>query len=387
MNLIYPILLLTSLSHISLSHGKRINKKKHKLITKTLENLENVTIFFDLNYEKVNLDSIFGLRVAEGMLHNLIREHKPNFKDDIKLLSEVRLLYSRIRNIGFKAYQEMETVNSQYFNTFYYLVKTPWYYKSKSRVIDYDVINTSPATLDEELTEEFSDSCVSKLISTKVNADNSTSSQCIVTNECWSVMTKQGTNGYYLTHQALYFILADLKGCSSSLEVRLSDSLENHFIYLGSNIYHQMKELYVNGLHSDEELDLYLEQSIICKWLGMDECFDKDTHEALLLWLHGDGCIKEKGYIEKNKKVISGNMRRLKEEKILSDGCLSHTTGLYVAYLSASVHWILTEYKEESLLRRKLGKFSLILCIVFVFIVLWTKFLSKLGRNCRKFTR
>lgn len=49
-------------------NSKSIDQLDDPLIQKTLDALKKSASFFERNVEKVNLDSIFGLRAAEGKL-------------------------------------------------------------------------------------------------------------------------------------------------------------------------------------------------------------------------------------------------------------------------------------------------------------------------------
>lgn len=142
-----------------------------------------------------------------GTLYNLITHHTKTFQDDIQLLSDIRFAYSAIRNIGFKFEHAIQKTNSPYYHTFKRIIEKRWFYQNTLRGVNYNLVQTN--VYKEELSEALSDTCMSNIMGTQQTGKQKI---CQVTDECWTVMTKKGTEGYYLAHQALFFILADYTG-------------------------------------------------------------------------------------------------------------------------------------------------------------------------------
>ena len=76
---------------------------------------------------------------------------------------------------------------------------------------------------------------------------------------------------------------ARLKNHKATFNKRL-----DHF---GSMIYHQMQDTIKSG-YPDRSHDLFLEQSILCGWLGMKGCFNLNIIDEVISWQDDSGCYK-----------------------------------------------------------------------------------------------
>lgn len=64
-------------------------------------------------------------------------------------------------------------------------------------------------------------------------------------------------------------------------------------IYFGSNIFHQMKQISSGG-YQEGDRDLFLEQGIVCTWLGIEGCLNMKDIIEVLKWQDKDtGCYKD----------------------------------------------------------------------------------------------
>eukprot|EP00111_Clytia_hemisphaerica_P018320 TCONS_00054210-protein len=235
--------------------------------------LEKVASFYSSHYKEVNLDSIFGLRAAEGTLHHLFTKHEDKIRKlPTHIFTSIEKSFISIRISAAMGYQILDKENDKYLQSFRYIVDKKWFHKSNTRL---PLVAEAPSSsqivkANDELDEKFSDKCMKGLLGT-----SSTKKKCTVEDDCWSVMNKEGNFGYTITHQALFFML----GIS-----------------------------------------------------------------LVLSWQDDIGCYKEPKSNTQNTGQLSvdevkGPSRRLQEERTLKGGCLSHTTGLLVAYLAESIHW------------------------------------------------
>ena len=138
---------------------------------------------------------------------------------------QLRQIYTSIKTSAGKGYQALAKENSKYLNSFKFIVSSSWFYERE--------IRRNPLTIKElfkaeeqlsrntgvsggqdntggdggdTLTEEFSDKCMKDLMGTSMNT------KCTIADDCWQVMNSFGYTGYTLTHQSLFFILADVIG-------------------------------------------------------------------------------------------------------------------------------------------------------------------------------
>lgn len=355
-----------------------VEASKHHYVTKTLQSLQNASLFYEKNFKEVNLDSIFGLRAAEGALHNLIRHHQSELAEYGKNVDGV---YQKIHRIAVTALSHLKRTGDAYYYAFSEVVSKRWYYESPLRPPSRQLPKSEPIA--DEISEEFSDQCMRDLLGTQ---NVHSKEKCVVNYECWKAMTRFGATGYYLTHQALFFILTDVNDCMSDVEMRYGYKKDAHFTYLGSQILSQMTELYQKGVQTAEDRDLFLEQGVVCKWLGIDSCFNLEWLEAALTWQDPSGCIREtqeNDEDEEEENMADENddtKRKLLMEQTVSGGCLSHATGLYVAYIAASLHWLLTKCKNDIFLAPVLSvNPKLIYSVPFFFV-----FLVLVGRYCKR---
>ena len=267
--------------------------------------------------------------------------------------------------VGVQAIQEMEISNTDYYRMFKSILQNTWYYQAPLRPYNKKLVK--PISVNEyEFNEEQSDKCMSDILGSQTYG---VPQKCKITDDCWKAVTTKGTGGYFLTHQALYFIIADLVGCRSVISERLKFDLNDLFTDYGSNIFSQMKNN-IENTNIDE--DLFLEQSIFCNWLGIDSSNQVKWIKKSLEWQDKSGCVRPQYDIDTiaPTKYIS-SARKLKYDVVLENGCSSHTTGLYIMYLAMSLHWLLTH--SDTHLDNTFWRFqekAWLVFVLFIFIVL-----------------
>ncbi|XP_066930381.1 UPF0764 protein C16orf89 homolog isoform X1 [Clytia hemisphaerica] len=309
--------------------------------------LEKVASFYSSHYKEVNLDSIFGLRAAEGTLHHLFTKHEDKIRKlPTHIFTSIEKSFISIRISAAMGYQILDKENDQYLQSFRYIVDKKWFHESNTRL---PLVAEAPSSsqivkANDELDEKFSDKCMKGLLGT-----SSTKKKCTVEDDCWSVMNKEGNFGYTITHQALFFMLGISLGCKNVFQQKLGvkTKLEDRLHIFGSDIYNQMQEISRTGYPVSEH-DLFLEQAVVSSWLGIKGSMNMYDTFTVLSWQNDIGCYKEPKSNTQNTgqpsvDEVKGPSRRLQEERTLKGGCLSHTTGLLVAYLAESIHWQITK--------------------------------------------
>ena len=134
---------------------------------------------------------------------------------DRELLSNIQTVYSSLHATAIAGYARLDADGEVYSNAFRPIVNSRWFYKRKLRPPRKDFF-IPMATMNEDteeifdLDEETSDACMKDLMGT-----SHAGGRCLVNDFCWNAMSRrQGSFGYTLTHQALFFILADVVGKS-----------------------------------------------------------------------------------------------------------------------------------------------------------------------------
>lgn len=143
---------------------------------------------------------------------NNVKDDQLNAEDNV--LKQVKGLHNKASLVAQDAMPFLQESSPEYFNKFKKQVSYPWsnfkpfvnkklsdvqYYKPLKRK---NLINFN---------EETSDRCMTELTGT---APGSAFGQpCRVSDECWDLMSpSEGTEGYALTHQALFFQLGEIQG-------------------------------------------------------------------------------------------------------------------------------------------------------------------------------
>jgi hypothetical protein len=153
--------------------------------------------FFEENYKAVNLDGLFGLRISQGIFQQIKQVSNKKINKIINLFND------RIQSLAEKITKQVEETAPNYYKNFKILINKPFlqhdsdyrvevHFKS-SRLLHFKNTNFD---------ENFSDSCYSLLLN-----DNNIK-KCSTNNDCLEFFTRKTASGYYLTHQLLYFMIA-----------------------------------------------------------------------------------------------------------------------------------------------------------------------------------
>lgn len=163
--------------------------------------------------------------------------------------------------------------------------------------------------------------------------------------ECLEVMMRPGEVGYVLTHQALYFMFGEQRGCLYEFSRKMKEfrsSVEKVYDKICSNIYTQL--LLVEQVRPFKRIDadLMMEQSVVCGLLGYFEFLTPHRLAIIKSWQRPNGCYGEiENEEELNRKQGWKTMRKLLVGKELSDGCESHITGVGTALLSIYLRFLI----------------------------------------------
>ena len=322
-----------------------------KLVFKVLRALFKVTRYFERHYKQLNVDAITGLQISEGILHHYITNNQNDiakFPSGTRetLIAESNKLYGIIKSTMTKARTHLsakrgvvkdnnEKVNiGNYVKMFGPLLR-PWYFKATTQAFRRDLVwaKTSPDTL----TDKVSDHCMSQMLGTQTSG---VQQKCQITDACYNRESATGTQGYTLTHQAFYFILGDALGCHKEIENRVKPmTISSLYALIGSNLYTQMKNnVEKKGLPFVAAADIIMEQSITCSMLGINACHKVKWLEKVLKVQAKIGCILHPRYTPRY------TIRKLLYERTLNDGCSSHTTGIFVAYLTDYLQFLTSQY-------------------------------------------
>jgi len=404
----------------AIADGNVVNVGQGGTMEVLIFSMEKAVSFYSENIEKVNLDSVFGLRVGQGGINKAIIESKMHIKDDI--FQRLVKLHAKILEIADRGFNKLRSSDSSYFHKFEHLIDGKWFSIMPYHNVDLSMVHKQPLSNDDSFDEASSDQCMTNLIGSQ---QSGIQKQCQITDKCWELMTKKGAEKYYLTHQGLFLILAENRGCRAQvLDKAGSDNgWENQLKFIGANIYHQMVETYTQRKTDDDEIgkDLFVEQIVVCQMLGVLQCFDSKFLDIILRMQDASGCWKQASKDEGNdaKEVINMNVankeeqqmvvrlqgRKLQEEVVLQGGCSAHFTGVATGCLGLFIYWFSShpdthDYGESSNSRRKNKHiydmfggieadaavlFVMKWFIIFLLVVFSVYFFRKWHRNLRTF--
>jgi hypothetical protein len=183
--------------------GCLVNDSKD-LFIQILYRISRIISFFDKNYNNVNVDGLFGLRIAEGIFLHILKSNQSyhTFSDH----DLVHAIYERLLNLNKKVFESVQIETPVYAQNFDILIRNAFLLNTKKNKNDkWRKLKSSrfiskykPFDLLTDFNEPFSDGCYSILL--ERNQTNS---------ECFEFFTEEKASGYYLTHQLLYFLIAD----------------------------------------------------------------------------------------------------------------------------------------------------------------------------------
>ncbi|TNM97101.1 hypothetical protein fugu_015257 [Takifugu bimaculatus] len=199
--------------------------------------------------------------------------------------------------------------------------------------------------------EQRGDKCMKLLLGTwKVNG-----TPCIATKSCLDTMTNLGCRDYSLSHQLLYFLIGKMKGCTSMLKGYARASQANmtergyERIYC-SNMMKINQDIFRDSL-KETRIDIFMENILFCGLAGFSDFFKPDWLQWIIQRQDKDlGCfgrdenITSLMAVEKLLEQPHPSPSRVKRrEKVLPDGCSSHTTSVAVGTLGGFLGFYLTE--------------------------------------------
>lgn len=136
-----------------------------------------------------------------------IAESKINPDND--LFKKLVKIHAEMVEIAERGFNKLKSSNSEYFHKFEHLIDGKWFAIMPYRTVDLSLVQKVTLEEDKSFNEGSSDQCMTNLIGSQ---ETGAQMQCQVTDECWRLMTQKGAGGYYLTHQGLFFLLAENRG-------------------------------------------------------------------------------------------------------------------------------------------------------------------------------
>lgn len=325
------------------------------LLQLTLNSLKKNLEFLNNEKKNVNLDAIIGTRMVDGTLKVLLYhiDHDPeSWPLNGATLQDIRELQALADDISDKAITYVAPSDPVYYRRLGLLLhKDFWTLDFASKdFFPEDFYSAWIPKKGEAMREEDSDNCITELLGTGPN----TQAKCHISSECWEKMTKMGYNSYSLTHEVFYLMIGYQTGCQE--EMNKQRTLLNQpppadlaKTYCAS-IYLEALQIEKNKFPSLRR-DLFMEQAALCGALGYRWFFTPEWLKTIISWQDKQsGCYKGDTILESQVEIRpqfkkSTSLRIKREERILDNGCLSHTTAVAAGALAMYVRYI-AEYQQ-----------------------------------------
>ncbi|XP_046844707.1 UPF0764 protein C16orf89 homolog [Xenia sp. Carnegie-2017] len=276
--------------------SERVDMNFMKALERTLEASERLVSFFEEDVDKVNLDAILGLRIAEGAWSLCLNKYLNSTMADgkksriAKIIGKIHRKASSINNL---AQVFIKHQSPDYYAMFKPMVDKPWkFYRAFqfNKLPAWNVVNVSTFIHeDDDWSKTLSNRCITEVMGTNINR-----TKCKASADCFKAITNQNSFGYGTTHQVLFLSLAIMFGC----ETKYSPILKQHYGYdvkgLVQNrcagVMREMMLLEKFGFPLNTR-DLYIEQGALCGMHGFAEFMTFKRLYNVLSWQRKFGCF------------------------------------------------------------------------------------------------
>ncbi|KAK3608649.1 hypothetical protein CHS0354_042657 [Potamilus streckersoni] len=267
-------------------------------IHSVLSAVESLVNYYTNNYQNLNIDGLYGLRVLEGHFEAIINGSNGRYKHlTTEILQRLMQMKKEATRICSLAMEHVKNDDLGYYQIMNFVIGRPWeIFHDKQKKVDGRLRWEPPvyrqAQSEAKLDERSSDECMAEL----TGAMAKDKKKCSISNKCLGLMTYPGMIGYGLTHQILWTMLAEKAGCFEILDQMLrqyNSSISMMQQELCSNNYIQMTEAVkkLRGKIIPRFQDLFLEQLFICPSIGFYEFLDLKILPQILSWQKKSGCF------------------------------------------------------------------------------------------------
>ncbi|XP_075747227.1 UPF0764 protein C16orf89 homolog [Rhipicephalus microplus] len=195
----------------------------------------------------------------------------------------------------------------------------------------------------EGFLEDFSDFCILEVSTPRKPED------CRISSQCFDLMTDPYTDGYWLTHEVFYTLIAYVSPCRQRLQELLRDHREMNIITFlhqtCSNIYRDALFESKQGL-TERFQDLFIEQVGFCGLAGFPEFYKPEWIRAIRSWQREDGCFSDSlEIVDDPLTTFKRKPARTKRAEIrLQDRCRPHKTILGAIAMSAGLKYLINSH-------------------------------------------
>ncbi|XP_078273874.1 UPF0764 protein C16orf89 homolog [Rhinoraja longicauda] len=298
-------------------------------INNIISTLEKAVLFFELNHEQFNLDGMSGFCILRALLKDTLTRWSPSGPGANSQQRKLQDLVLKTHVAVKQNMKEIELQEPSYFKVFQPLLDDNfWTFKPGWVQTDRKLVY--PERRDRAcFGENSSDRCMSQLLGTWKDYRV----PCLNTASCRKMMTTVNCPNYSLSHQLLYFIIAEIKNCTDIVKLGTSVSIQHLQKVYCANM------MQINLEIEDEDFplhlrDLFMENIMFCGMIGYSDFFKTQWLEAILSWQNPAGCYLRIDFgrsvrpTELERKAFTKHKRVKRRDRIMNDNCTSHLTGI-----------------------------------------------------------
>ena len=156
----------------------------------------------------VNIYSSF---FCAGILEDLVTKARANrVQTSNEILQLIAKLHTKAALAATKAQPFLNASDPDYYRLGF-VARHAWHFKREFRSLNTSLSQGIPRPHENQKPDfdmKTSDQCISDLIGDQ----RSGAKPCNITDKCWKFVRRKNTLGYMTTHQALYFMVGELKG-------------------------------------------------------------------------------------------------------------------------------------------------------------------------------
>lgn len=257
--------------------------------------LEKVLYYYDHNYGTITIDSLLGVRVAEGILRKIVMENKHGKLDNgkRKLIHLIEKMYSSAKNISNKSLSVARDDNIKAFQMFYKIISKPWKLFHRFQKMNRKNLRLKKPLKNILFDGPTSDHCISLLLKDKDGYGS-----CNITDSCWQFETQKYVDGYTPTHQVLYFLFGLSESCGDVIKEKFQETgfndTQEFLLELCENIFQTARQLWEDNNLLENEKDLFMEQALVCSLAGYEDFLNERYFNTIVEWQIGIGCFGTK---------------------------------------------------------------------------------------------
>ena len=178
----------------------------NQFISHTKPVKDKTIIFLSYTLSSTVVDSSYFQGILSSLIHQ--KDNKTSLRLGSAVYIQVNDLLDRAANCSSNAQITLRESSPQYYNLVGLAVSQPWRTVRRHNTINPNLVTGfNEEQLSDDILRKY-ESCLARLLGSPVHGGK----PCVITAECWGLMTRPGEIGYVLTHQALYFMLGEQRG-------------------------------------------------------------------------------------------------------------------------------------------------------------------------------